>query len=318
MGGDALASERAKQREFLRAVGLAHGPDFWRAADQAASFAESRGERVAVLQQDIAVARYGGTGASEDDVRRRLVERVSVCVPPARARGPRRVLAIALAVLAVAGAWRGAPREADVRLAGRARFADGQARERKLAAAEAEWARVWEEGGASPALAARLAWAALERERVPEAAGWVMRGRAGEPRSGALAWAAERVREAGGLVGAGPAGPPVRALEWGVLGFALALAAALAWPRRLAGGALLALAAAVAVLPPLAQARAARAPLAIVETLVPLEGAGIDLDPGQVVRVVSRAGERVRVRAGRGVEGEVDAAAIRPVWERQP
>lgn len=318
LGGDALTSERAKQREYLRAVGLARGPDFWRAADEACAWAESRGERVAVLRQDIAVARYGGTGAGEDDVRRRLVERVSVCVTPEPARAPRRLLALALLLLAVAGGWLGAPREGSMTLAARARVADGQARERKGAAAEAEWRRLWEEGGGNPALAARLAWAALGHGRVPEAAAWVMRGRAGEARSGALAWATERVREAGGLVGAPAPAPPVRSLEWGVFAGALALLAALAWPRRVTAAGLLALAVAAAAGPPLAQARYARSPLAIVETLIPLEGAGIDLDPGQVVQVVSRAGPRVRVRAGRGVEGEVDEAAVRDLWGSEP
>lgn len=318
MGGDALAGERAKQREFLRAVGLARGPDVWRAADEAATWAESRGERVAVLKQDIAVARYGGTGAGEDDVRRRLVERVAVGVPPEPARGPRRLLAIAVMLVAVSGAWLGAPREGPVRLSARAIVADGHARERKIAAAEAEWRRLWEEGGGDPALAARLAWAALGRERVPEAAAWVLRGRAGEARSRALEWSAERVREAGGLVGSESAGWPVRTPEWGALAFALALAAALAWPRRVAAAALLALAALVSAAAPVRHARYVRSPLAVVEALTPLAGAGIELDPGQVVRVVRRDGTRVRVRAGRGVEGEVGAEALRAVWGGEP
>lgn len=318
LGGDALAGERARQREYLRAVGLARGPDFWRAADEAANWAEARGERVAVLRQDIAIARYGGAGAAEDDVRRRLVERVSVAVPPPPPRLPRRGLAVVLAALALLAGWLGAPQPGIEPLAARARAADARARERRVEVAEAEWRRLWDESGGDAALAARLAWAALARDRVPEAAAWVMRGRAGEPRSGALRWAAERVREAGGLVGAEPGAWPVRSLEWAVLACALALAAAFALPRRWLAAGLLLLAAAAAAAVPVQRARFVRTPIAVVETLVPLEGAGIDLDPGQVVRVVERSGERARVRAGRGAEGEVPAGVLRDVWQAAP
>ncbi len=315
VGPDALAGERAKQREFLRAVGLARGPDFWRAADEAVRWAESRGERVAVLKQDIAVARFGGTGASEDDVRRRLVERVSVCVPPVPPRLPWRVLAVALALAAAAGGWLGWPQEGNSRLSARARVADEQARAGNTAAAAAEWARLWDEGrGEDPALAARLAWAALGREKVGEAAAWIVRGRAGEPRSGALRWAAERVRESGGLVGAQGGLLPVRALEWALLAFALALAAALRWPRHLPVAVLAVLASGAAVALPLQRSSRSGDPVAVVETLTPLDGAGIELDPGEVVRLLGRDGERIRVRAGRGVEGTVPATAVRPVW----
>jgi hypothetical protein len=315
MAGDDLAGERAKQREYLRAVGLAHGPDFWRAADEAATWAEERGERVAVLKQDIAVARYGGTGASEDDVRRRLVERVAVALPPAGPRTPRRWLALLIAGVAVALWWLGSPQHGDERLAARARAADTLARERKVDAAGAEWRRLWEEGGGGrPELAARLAWAALSRDRVAEAAVWVLRGRAGEARCGALQWAAGRVREAGGLVGAPPPAWPLRTIEWAALAFALALGAMLEWPRRWSAAALLALSSAAAAAAPFQHASLVRTPIAVVRELVPLAGADLDLDPGQVVTVVRRGGGRVRVRAGRGVEGELPADAVSGVW----
>lgn len=317
-GADRLSGERARQREFLRAVGLAHGPDFWRAADEAAAWAESRGERVAVLRHDISVARYGGTGAGEDDVRRRLVERVSVCVPPEPQRTPRVLLALSLATVALALAGYGAPRPGSGPLAARARVADAQAREHQLGTAAAEWRRLWEEGGPSAPLAARLAWAALSRQSTGEAAAWVLRGRAAGARSGALAWATERVREAGGLVGADAGSWPVRPLEWGALALALALAATLLWPRRWSAAALLALALAAAFAPVLQSAALRRTPLAVVESQTPLSGAGIDLDPGQVVRIVRREGTNVRVRAGRGVEGTLPAGAIHAVWGSAP
>lgn len=318
MGADTLASERAKQREYLRAVGLAHGPDFWRAADEAATWAEARGERVSVLKQDIAVARYGGTGATEGDVRRRLVERVSVAVPGAPARTPRRLMALALVGLAVAVGWIGWPQPGNLRYADRARAADQLARERKLVAARAEWQRLWNEGGPDAALAARLSWSALAADRVPEAATWAMRGRAGEARSAALQWVTGRVREAGGLVGAESGEWPVRTLEWAGLAFACALLAPLGIGRWWNGATLLALAIAAAAAPPFFHARLLRTPFGVVQVLTPLEGAGIDLDPGQVVHIVNREGDRTRVLAGRGAEGQVPADAVRAVWAPTP
>jgi hypothetical protein len=318
LGADALASERAKQREYLRAVGLAHGPDFWRAADEAATWAESRGERVSVLKQDIAVARYGGTGATEGDVRRRLVERVAVCVPSAPARAPRRLLALGLIGLAAACGWLGWPQDGNLRLADRARAADQLARERKIVSARAEWQRLWDEGGPDAALAARMAWSALAANRVPEAAGWAIRGRAGEARSGALYWVSARVREAGGLVGAETVEWPVRTLEWAGLALLCALLAPLGLGRWWNGVTLLALAIAAAAAPPLLHQRLLRTPLGVVQELTPLEGASIDLDPGQVVHIVKREGARTRVHAGRGAEGEVPAGAVREVWATTP
>lgn len=314
LGGDTLASERAKQREYLRAVGLAHGPDFWRAADEAVTWAESRGERVSVLKQDIAIARYGGTGATEGDVRRRLVERIAVCVPAVPARMPKRLLALGLVGLAAACGWLGWPQDGNLRLADRARAADQLARQRKLVSARAEWQRLWDEGGPDAALAARMAWSALPANRVPEAAEWAMRGRAGEARSGALHWVSLRVREAGGLVGAESGEWPVRTLEWAGVAFVFALLAPLGLGRWWNGAALLALAMAAAAAPPLLHQRLLSTPLGVVQALTPLEGAGIDLDPGQVVHIMKREGDRMRVHAGRGAEGVVPAGAIHEVW----
>lgn len=318
LGADTLASERAKQREYLRAVGLAHGPDFWRAADEAATWAESRGERVSVLKQDIAIARYGGAGATEGDVRRRLVERIAVCVPGAPARTPRRLMALVLVGLAVSVGWLGWPQPGNLRYADRARAADQLARERKLTSARAEWQRLWKEAGPDAALAARLSWSALAANRVPEAAEWAVRGRAGEARSGALQWASGRVREAGGLVGAESGDWPVRTLEWAGLAFALALLAGVGAGRWWNSALWLALAISAAAAAPVLHARLLRTPLGVVQALTPLEGAGIDLDPGQVVHIVAREGDRTRVHAGRGAEGEVPADALREVWASAP
>lgn len=198
----------------------------------------------------------------------------------------------------------------------RARAADALARAHRTPEAEAEWRRLWDEGGGSAELGARLAWAALAQDRVADAAGWVMRARAGEARSSALGWAAERVREAGGLVGA-PAPPlPLRSLEWAALAFALALGALLEWPRRWSVALLAGLALAAALAVPAQRARLVGTPLAIVRELTPLTGADLELEPGEVVAIERRAGDRLRVRAGRGVSGEVPAAAVVRLWGR--
>ena len=59
--------ERAKQREWLRAIGLANGPAFWRAAQEATDWAESRGRDVQHLQREISSARYGGIAAESGE-----------------------------------------------------------------------------------------------------------------------------------------------------------------------------------------------------------------------------------------------------------
>ncbi|MBK7368466.1 MAG: hypothetical protein IPJ04_11285 [Candidatus Eisenbacteria bacterium] len=42
-----------------------------------------------------------------------------------------------------------------------------------------------------------------------------------------------------------------------------------------------------------------------------LAGADVELDPGQVVRVLAHEGALVRVRAGQALEGTVPASALR-------
>jgi hypothetical protein len=51
---------------------------------------------------------------------------------------------------------------------------------------------------------------------------------------------------------------------------------------------------------------------------VPLAGADLDLEAGQVVRVVGHHGDRLRVRAGREVEGELPAVAVLAVSAGRP
>src|SRR5262249_10239490 len=55
---DPAAPDRARQREWLRAVGLVRGPDFWRTADEVAGWLQDRGESVQFMRETIAAARF--------------------------------------------------------------------------------------------------------------------------------------------------------------------------------------------------------------------------------------------------------------------
>ncbi|HET7225151.1 MAG TPA: hypothetical protein VFK69_05490, partial [Candidatus Eisenbacteria bacterium] len=164
-----------------------------------------------------------------------------------------------------------------------------------------------------PALAARLAWAELRAGTLPQAAAWVVLGEQGPPRDPALSWVADRVRESGGLTGDRPAGLPVRPLEWALLALLAPLAAALLWPRRLASGVALALALVAALVGPVTGLLAGRAERAVVAVSTPLAGAGVELEPGEVVRVLARRTGQVQVAAASGVEGWVPEPALLPV-----
>jgi hypothetical protein len=58
-----------------------------------------------------------------------------------------------------------------------------------------------------------------------------------------------------------------------------------------------------------------RAPRAVVLTAVPLEGTGLQLEPGQVVVERARRGDQVDIRAASDLTGTVPASALEPVWE---
>lgn len=312
-GPDPHSAERARIAEWLRAVGFAKGPDFWRAADESVAWLENRDVQVLRLREDIAAARYGGETARENDVRRRLIERLSQAMPPVPATGPSRLAAIGLLVAGIALAWWALPHAGDARLTQRSAGADAQARAGRWSAAQAEWSRIWQEAPGEPRLAARLAWAALQQEDVAGAALWVLRGERLEARDPALRWVAERAREAGALVGAPGRGVPLRALEWAALAFVLAFAVVLLWPRMRSSVPLAALALVAAMFAPVERRWTERLPLAVVRAPCTLEGADVQLEAGQVVRIVSLGGERTRVRAGRELVGWVPRDAILPV-----
>ena len=98
--GEAEAVDQARRREWLQAVGLGAGPDFWTAAEQASAWLEARGRPVATLREQIAAARYGGAARSPDVIRTALVRHLSQGISP---RTPVWVWRASAAALAAAG-----------------------------------------------------------------------------------------------------------------------------------------------------------------------------------------------------------------------
>jgi len=307
---DPGAADRARLREWLRAVGLARGSDFWRTADEVTSWLVDRGEQVKHLRETIAMARYAGRTDEEENVRRTLIERIAASIPEPPPRWPLQVAAVLLGIFGLTLAGFSVPERVTGRLVERARAADARARAGDVPAAEAEWARLWEEAPGDPALAARLAWGALTRDDVAAATVWVLRGDRREARDPALRAMATRVRDAGGLVGAPARALPLRSLEWAVLAFALAAAAGLAWHRRPLGVALAAAAFAAGAWWPIESTLRSRQDLAVVRASVPLPPTGVTLDSGQVVRVTGQSEGGVDVRAASDLEGRLPSAAV--------
>jgi hypothetical protein len=202
------------------------------------------------------------------------------------------------------------PRGGDERGRATARAADQAARAGDVTRARGEWARLWSEGGRAPGLAARLAWVDAQSGAAGSAAAWVVRGELLGGRDPALGWVAERVREGGGLIGVSSRRWPVRPLEWGIIALLFGALAGLAWPNRnLAGAALVAIAL-CGVIDPVQSAIVARQHHGVILGPVAIAEAGVDLQPGQVVRVREQRGDRVRIDAGAGVEGWVPAGSV--------
>jgi hypothetical protein len=300
---DPAAGERARMREWLRSIGLVRGPDFWSAADDAAEWFQARGEPVAHLREAIAAARFGGRIGQEEEVRRKLVERLGAAMPPAPARWPWLAAAGGAVVLAMALLWLALPAPGPSALAQRSRAADQKARAGDPAAAEAEWARLWDEHPGEPALAARLAWGALQRDDVAAATVWALRGDLHEARDPALAPLARRVRDAGGLVGAPGRALPLRSWEWAILAFLCAALTGAIRERRPLSRALIAMALVSGLWWPAESAWRSSQWLAVVRTSQALPPGDIVLEPGQVVRVRARAAGLVTVRAASDLEG---------------
>ncbi len=307
---DPSAADRAREREWLRSIGLARGSDFWRAADEASTWLQSRGDQVLRIREAISAARYGGRTDQEADVRRWLVERLAAAMPAPPARWPWQLAAAVAIVLGLALAVWAMPRAGVKRLNDRAVDADTHARSGDVARAEAEWARLWDENPGDPALAARLAWGALQRDDVAAATVWAIRGDRREARDAALAVVAARVRDAGGLVGAPGRALPLRSWEWAAMAFVVAALAGYLWPRRPWAPGLLVLAVLAGVWWPLESLWRTNQRLAVVRTSIVLPPGDILLDSGQVVRVRQRAGDQVTVRAASDLEGTLPASAF--------
>ena len=307
---DSGAPERARQREWLRSIGLAHGPDFWRAADEAAGWLQDRGVQVQHLRDAIQAARYGGRTDQEETVRRRLVEQLSAAMPAPPARWPLQLVAVLLVACGLATAIFALPAPGRPELAERARAADAQARAGHVAQAEAEWARLWDESPGDPALAARLAWGALQRDEPGAASVWVIRGERCEARDAALRVMAARARDAGGLVGAPGRALPLRSAEWAVLAFLFAALAGVLWRRRAAALAALALAVVSGAWWPVESWWRVHQPLAVVRAAVPVPPGEVTLEAGQVVRVLRRSGDDTDVRVTSDLSGTLPTSSL--------
>ena len=307
---DPGAPERARQREWLRSIGLAHGPDFWRAADEVAGWLQERGDPVLRIREAIQAARYGGKMDQEDDVRRRLVERLGAAMPAPPARWPLQIASVLLIACGLALAVWAMPRGGRPELAERAAAADTRARNGHVDQAEAEWARLWDESPGDPALAARLAWGALQRDDPGAATVWVLRGDRREARDPAMRVLSERVRDAGGMVGAPGRSLPLRSDEWALLACVLAIAAGVLWSQRRIALALLGLAVVAGTWWPAEAAWRGQQRLAVVRSAVTLPPGDIMLDAGQVVRVLRRDAGQADVRATSDLAGTLPERAL--------
>jgi len=306
------SAERARALEWLRAVERSTGPDFWRAADEASAWLEREGKAIGPLRREIAAARYAGTHTRPDAIRKRLVSQIAAAVPgaAASAAGLRRAGAAALVGLAVVCCVLTGPAAGDASRRAAALAADRSARAGDMARARDGWVRLWRSGARHPALAARLAWADAQSGSAGASAAWVVRGEDAGSRDGALEWVAERVREGGGLIGESRPRLPVRPIEWGIAALLSGIAAGWMWPgrRRMAAAAVLVVL--CGVIDPIQSFVAARTVRGVIVTPVAIEGEGLELQPGQVVRLSEQRGGRARISAGAGVEGWIPARAV--------
>jgi len=305
---EAMLARRARCREWLRAIGLAQGPEFWQSAGEAAAWLESIGSPTGSLGREISASRYSGQSVDSERIRRRLVELLSTALQKSAPSPSLAIVAGTLFVTAIALVLIFGPHGGDDRGRQRSRAADESARRGDVEAATGEWRNLWAMSHAA-GLAARLAWAEVRSGRVGEAAAWVMRGDLGEPRDPALEFVAERVREAGGLTGGWQGRMPVRSLEWGLLGALLAGLGAAAWPRLAVVIAGLVLAGVVAGIPVVERTVHSPASRAVVLRATPLDGADVELETGQVVRVLKREGGQAIVRIG-NIEGRLPITVL--------
>jgi hypothetical protein len=302
--------ERARQREWLQAVDRSTGPEFWSAADRACEWLESHDLPVAALRRQIEASRYGGARADADVVRRELRAKLAAVLPPPAPRWILRAGGVAMALAALSITILLGPRGGPDRAVARARAADRAARQGEIDRARSEWTALWREGARSPALAARLAWAELRAGAVGTASLWALRGDREEPRDRAMEWVTGKIRETGGLVGFTPARLPVRRIEWALLALIAGTVAAIAWPQRWPSTAAFTALLAASAVYPVQGWMADRAHRGVVTSEVRFEGSAIELEPGQVIRVLARDGDRALAAAGKGISGWIPASAL--------
>ena len=311
------SSERgAEFRARRAALAAASGAAFWKLAEETATWLEPEAPLPAPLRNRIASARYSIEPQNPAPVRRDLDSLLAARQPITRAL-PRRALAVVLAAAAIALGFFGWGRPGPDAAARSMREADSAARTGDFGRARDGWLAPWKAGSHDAGLAARLAWYEIRAGSVGPAAAWVLAGEGDEAREGALDWVRERVREAGGLIGEGSGRLPVRRREWAAGAAIFALLSALAYRRRRWAIVCAMLAVICASAFPIQGAWIARQDRAVVRTPTTLEGTEIELEPGQVVRIKRRQGDRVMVNAGRAIGGWIPARAVFGIGELQ-
>ncbi len=296
----------ARRGALSAALGRARGSEYWSAADQALAWLRARGRPEVELERVVAAARYGREAGSHQQVNDALKQALARAIPGSGGRALQVALGVGLAACGLAAVvfaspWPGTGRGRDLAIA-----ADRLAQSGDLGRAERAWDEMWRSGSRSPGLAARRAWGELAAGQVAAASAWILRGEAtGEP-DRSLAWVRERVREAGGLAGTSASVLPLGALVWSGAAL-LFLVMAGVWRSPRAALACITAGVLCAAAPDLGQVWRSREPRAVVVREVGLEGTALSLEPGRVVVVRQRSGERAQVRAGRGVEGWVRA-----------
>jgi hypothetical protein len=296
---DAAGERRSEIAARRTALAGAGGAAFWKLAEDAAAWLEAEAPLPAPLRDRISSARYSSEPANPAPVRRDLDQRLAARMP----RGgelPRRALSIVLAAGALALAFFGLGAAGPDSALRATREADGAARNGDFVRARSGWIEPWKAGSHDAGLAA-----------------WVLAGENDEARDPALEWVRDRVREAGGLIGEGAGRLPVRRGEWAALAGVFGLAAGLLWPRRRGAIACALLALVCATAFPLEGAWIRHLDRAVVRSPSTVEGSEIELEPGQVVRIAGRQGDRVKVIAGRGTSGWIPARSVFGIGELQ-